>query len=235
MNDATRTIVISGASSGIGRAIAEALLEQGHRVIGLARRQNLQHEAFEALHVDLARLDELPAILTRLARQHPDIDGVVCCAGRGRFGSLEEFSPAQIRELIDLNLTSQIYLLRALLPVLKRRRRGHIVLMGSEAALAGGRRGAVYSASKFALRGLAQSLREECARARIHVTLVNPGMVDTPFFDTLDFRPGESSAQHLRASDVVQAVLLALNQRSGAVIDEINLSPLQKVIRFGSE
>ncbi len=235
MNDDTRTIVVSGSSSGIGRAIAQRLLDQGHRVIGLARRQTLRHEAFEALNVDLARLDELPGILTRLARQHPDIDGVVCCAGRGRFGSLEEFSPAQIRELIDLNLTSQIYLLRELLPLLKRRRRGHIVLMGSEAALTGGRRGAVYSASKFALRGLAQSLREECARARIHVTLVNPGMVDTPFFDKLDFRPGDAPEHHLQTTDIVEAVLLALNQRSGAVIDEINLSPLQKVIRFGNE
>ena len=62
--------------------------------------------------------------------------------------------------------------------------------MGSEAALAGTAQGSLYCAAKFALRGLAQALRAECARAGIRVTLVNPGMVQSPFFDELDFRPG---------------------------------------------
>ena len=78
-----------------------------------------------------------------------------------------------------------------------------MVLIGSEAALAGGARGAVYSATKFALRGFCQSLRQESAAAGIRVTLINPGMVRTDFFDQLDFEPGEDLAHAIVVSSCV--------------------------------
>ncbi len=233
MSNSTRTLIVTGASSGIGLAVARHLLSQGHRIIGLARRHpNIVHSAFEAISIDLSRLDELPAQLNELIRQHPGVDGLVCCAGRGQFGGLEQFSYQQIHDLITLNFTSQVYLVRALLPHLKRKPRSDIIFIGSEAALTGGRQGVIYSATKFALRGLAQSLREECARANLRISLINPGMVDTPFFDSLNFRPGEAQDTHLRPEDVAMAVSLALSLRPGAVVDEINLSPLKKLIRF---
>ena len=156
---------------------------------------------------------------------------VVCAAGVGRFGSLEEFSYEQIRELIDINLTSQLYVVRAFLPLLKRRGRGDVVLIGSEAALAGGARGAVYSATKFALRGFCQSLRQESAAAGIRVTLINPGMVRTGFFDQLDFEPGEDPTHAIVPEDIAVAVKMVLSARPETVFDEINLSPLKKVVR----
>jgi NADP-dependent 3-hydroxy acid dehydrogenase YdfG len=233
MNNA-RTLLVTGASSGIGLAVCQALLAGGHRVIGLARREApIPSERYTHRPLDLADLDNLPAALDSLVADHPDIDGLVACAGAGRFGSLEEFSYRQIRELIELNLTGQIFLVRALLPALKRRKQGDIVLMGSEAALAGGRRGAVYSAAKFALRGFAQALRQECAGAGVRVCIVNPGMVDTAFFDDLGFAPGRQADEHLTADDVAAAVTSAIETRPGAAIDEINLSPQKKVIDFG--
>ena len=105
--------------------------------------------------------------------------------------------------------------------------------MGSEAAVSGGKKGAVYSATKFAVRGLAQSLREECAGSGVRVGIVNPGMVNTGFFDRLNFRPGNAPGDHLTPEDVADAVWLMLSARAGAVIDEINLSPQKKVIQFG--
>lgn len=230
----SRTFLVSGSSSGIGLAVCQALLAEGHRVIGVARREApIPSEHYTHRPLDLSKLDELPDALEALAADHPNIDGLVACAGAGRFGSLEEFSYRQIRELIELNLTGQIYLVRALLPALKRRKRGDIVLLGSEAALAGGKRGAVYSATKFALRGFAQALRQECAGGGVRVCIVNPGMVDTAFFDGLSFAPGKKADEHLEPEDVAAAVVSAINARPGAAIDEINLSPEKKVIDFG--
>ena len=228
-------IIVSGASSGIGRAISTRLLEQGYRVTGLARdfsKFPCDNSHFTPVCMDLADLDELPAKLDALIKKDAAIDGLICCAGSGRFGSLEEFSPTQIRKLLDLNLTSQLYLVRALLPGMKQRGTGNIIFMGSEAALAGGKRGAVYSAAKFGLRGLAQALRQECAASGLRVSIINPGMVQTAFFNELDFRPGEAADNYILPEDVAAAVQLILEAREGTVFDEINLSPQKKVIRF---
>ena len=235
MQPSGKTILVTGASSGIGCAITTLLLEQGYRVTGVARdfsKFPCHDQHFTAVAMDLSDLDSLPARLDEIIREEPAIDGVVRCAGSGRFGSLEEFSCAQIRSLLDLNLTSQICLVRTLLPGMKQRGAGNIIFMGSEAALAGGKRGAIYSAAKFGLRGLAQALRQECAASGLRISIINPGMVKTGFFDELDFRPGEATDNYIEPEDVARAVLLILEAREGTVIDEINLSPQKKVIRF---
>jgi short-subunit dehydrogenase len=153
-------------------------------------------------------------------------------AGYGRFGSLEEFSYPQIREMVDTNLLQHIFVARAFLPRIKRLGQGDLVIIGSEAALSGGKRGAIYSACKFALRGLAQSLRDESSGSGVRVSLINPGMVDTGFFEQLDFQPGDDPLNHIRPEDVAEAVAMVLNAHPGTVFDEINLNPLKKVIQF---
>lgn len=232
---APRVILVTGASSGIGRACTALLLDRGHSVIGVARdfsKFPCDDPRFTALSLDLSDLDGLPTQLDQLLTAQPVIDAAICCAGRGRFGSLEEFSFAQIRDLLELNLTSQVYLARALLPAMKRRGSGDLIFIGSEAALSGGKRGAVYSAAKFGLRGLAQSLRLECASSGVRVSIINPGMVSTAFFDALDFRPGDAPENYVLPEDVARAALLVLEARAGTVFDEINLSPGKKVVQF---
>ena len=231
---AKRKMLLTGAGGGIGRSIATLLLSSDWRIVGVGRdpaRPGFSQKECSQATIDLSDLENLPEQLRLLASEHEDIDSVVCAAGVGRFGSLEEFSYQQIRELIDINLTSQLYVVRAFLPLLKRRGRGHVVLIGSEAALAGGARGAVYSATKFALRGFCQSLRQESAAAGIRVTLINPGMVRTDFFDQLDFEPGEDLAHAIVPEDIAVAVKMVLSARAETVFDEINLSPLKKVVR----
>jgi NADP-dependent 3-hydroxy acid dehydrogenase YdfG len=234
MSKLSRTALITGASSGIGAAIARRLLNEQWHIIGIARDFSKfgATEGFEAETIDLSELDRLPERLGILAARHPEIDAVVLCAGQGRFGSLEEFSYLQIRSLMELNFTSQAYVTRAFLPILKRRGEGNLIFIGSEAALKGSRKGSIYCASKFALRGFAQALREECGKSGVRVATVNPGMVKTPFFDELHFEPGPEESHFLTPEDIAEAVLLILNSRPSMVIDEINLSPQNRVIRF---
>ncbi len=232
-----RTVLITGTSSGIGKAIAENLLMDGNRVIGLARNSgqiNTEHRDFHPIPIDLSELKSLPENLKRINQQFSPIDTLVLCAGHGRFGSLEEFSYQQINKSIDLNFTSQAYVVRALMPNLKRSKSGNIIFIGSEAALQGSRKGSIYCASKFALRGFAQALRDECARSGIRVTIINPGMVKTEFFDELDFQPGDDKENYILPSDIAEMVSLTLQLRQGTVVEEINCSPLKKVVRSKS-
>ena len=229
-----RKMVVTGCSSGIGLAISLKLLAAGHQVVGLSRqpqRGAIDHPCFTPWPVDLAELDKLPQNLAELVSTHDDISGIVANAGAGRFGGLEEFSYPQIDQLLDLNLRSQIYLSRALLPTLRKQPHSDLLFIGSETALAGGRYGAVYSASKAALRGFAEALRGECSRSGVRVSMINPGMVRTPFFDSLDFAPGEEPAHAIDADTVAEAALMVLNADPATVFDQVNLSPLQKVVR----
>ena len=235
MRPVKRTALVTGASSGIGRAIAQLLLQQGHQVLGTSRDcSQFGHVManFTPVQLDLGAPESLPDSMRALERQFPALDTVIFNAGVGQFGSLEEFSYPQIERLMTVNFTSQVYITKALLPHLKRKGYGDLIYIGSEAALKGSRKGTIYCASKFALRGFTQALREECSQSQVRVCLINPGMVQTPFFDNLSFMPGENDNQHLLPEDVAEAVSLVLASRSAAVFDEINLNPLNKVVKF---
>ncbi len=221
-----RHVLVTGASAGIGRAIVEALRSRSHDVIEVSRRSSVS--------LDLSDLTELEVRLPKLQKDYPDTDALVLCAGQGRFGALEEFSYPQIRELVDLNLTSQVFLARAFLPFMKRRGHGDIVFIGSEAGLEPGRRGAIYSATKSALGALARALRDEAGKSGIGVSVIHPGPVQTGFYDTLSFEPGEGEDEVLTPEDVAGAVIAVLESRAGAVWSELHLSSLRKVIRYRS-
>ena len=226
-------VIISGSTSGIGKAISQQLLTQGHDVIGLARDHSKFQPISQRYHpytVDFADIDRLPDALQTIYREYSTIDALICCAGYGQFNELEQFSIAQIQRLMDVNFVSQVLLIKTWLPQLKQQRYGKIIIIGSEAALQGQRKGSIYCASKFALRGFCQSLRYECNRNHIAVTIINPGLVKTPFFDTLDFQPGCSQENHIEAQQIAEIIDLVMKMENNCVVEEINLQPLSKVI-----
>jgi len=228
-----RTVLLTGASRGIGRAICERLLRQGHLVLGLARHPEIKDAPgnYHPLAIDLSRLDEIDTRLRAFLTDQPPLDAVISNAGAPAFGNLEELSYRQVSDGIALNLISHMLVARTTIPRLKCRSQSDLLFIGSESSLRGGKRGSVYCAAKFGLRGFAQSLRQECASSGVRVTVIHPGMVRTSFFDDLDFSPGEAEDQSIVADDVAQAVELVLSARPGTVFDEIVLSPLKKVVR----
>lgn len=233
MHRLERKTLITGVSGGIGGAIARGLLDDGHQVIGVSRNAGgLDPGAgFTGYDIDLQDLSRLEQKTRTLIAEHPDIDSAVFCAGAGRFGSLEEFSARQIQSLIDLNFTSQAVIAASIIASMKRRKFGDLIFLGSEAALRGSRRGSIYCASKFAIRGFTQALRDECARSNVRVSLINPGMVRSGFFDQLDFTHGDSASNAIEPDDIADLVSLILQGRRGTIVDEITLNPANRVIR----
>ena len=229
-----KTAIVTGASSGMGAAISKQLLNDGYGVVGLARdfsKCTIDSENFHSISLDFSDLDNLPAQLSELSKNHPQVDVLICCAGKGQFGSIEEFSYQQLQDLMQLNFMSQAFITKALVPSMKQQGHGDIIYIGSESALSGGKKGAIYCASKFAIRGMAQALREECSRSNVRVTLINPGMTKTPFFDNLKFQPGVAKENYIEPEDIANAVSMVLASRPETVFDEINLSPMKNVIR----
>ena len=174
-----RTLV-TGASGGIGQAIAEALCNRGAEVIVSARREEVLEElcsrlSGKASHIvaDLADRDDV----ARLAREAGEVDVLVANAGLPGSGRLNDFTPDQVDRAIDVNLRAPIQLAHALLPGMLERGRGHLVFIGSMNSKIPNPRSSVYSATKFGLRGFALALREDLHDSPVGVSAVYPGFV----------------------------------------------------------
>ena len=230
-----RKVLVTGSSDGIGRSITVSLLNSGAKVIGLARdhsKFNPETKNYIKYKTDFSNEEILLNTIAKIIKDHKDLDCLVSNAGFGKFGTLETFSTKEINDFIFTNLTSHMILTNKILPHLKKNRKGNIIFIGSESALKGGKNGSLYSAAKFGLRGFSQSIREESCSKNIHVSLINPGMVRTSFFNNLDFMPGEDKSNAIEPDDIGKIIIDILSTRNGSVIEEINLSPLKKVIKF---
>ena len=224
-------VLVTGASRGIGRACCDLLAQHDIKTVSLSRTSPaLIPDSETHYQIDLGDLPASIVCIRQILKRHP-LDAIICNAGRGDIGSLENFSSQQIHQSILFNLISPLSLVRECLPQLRARKRSNIVFIGSTSALQGGRYGSVYSAAKFGIRGIAQSLSHEVANANCHVGIINPGSVRTGFFDTLDFEPGPEPSHALMAEDVALSVLQMLRSPDNAVVGEVNIQPRQHVFR----
>jgi NAD(P)-dependent dehydrogenase (short-subunit alcohol dehydrogenase family) len=183
-----RVWLITGASSGFGRAIAEAVLGTGDLVIAAARRADVLADLVEtapdrvtAIALDLTDPDRIRTAVGEVLDRHGRVDVLVNNAGRGAIGAVEESTDAELRDLMDLHFFGPAALTRALLPGMRERGRGAIVQMSSM----GGRFTfpgvGAYSATKFALEGWSEALAKEVDRFGIRVLIVEPGAFRTSF------------------------------------------------------
>ncbi|MDA1205414.1 MAG: oxidoreductase [Cyanobacteria bacterium] len=182
--------LVTGASSGIGLAAAQALLERGFTVVGAARRQEpmapLVPAGLQPLALDLAEPASIAAAAERLAQDHPGgIDLLVNNAGYGVYGSVEETPLAVARRQFEVNLFGLADLTQRLLPAMRQRRSGRIINVSSMGGRIYAPLGAWYHASKHALEGWSDCLRLELADFGIHVVVVQPGIIRTNFAETM--------------------------------------------------
>jgi NADP-dependent 3-hydroxy acid dehydrogenase YdfG len=225
MKPSSKVMLITGASTGIGAATAALLAEHGWR-LALAARSTDRLEALaaelggpeqaRAITCDVTEWPEQEAMVATTLGHFGRLDAVMANAGFGaKRGFLEE-TPEHWREMVLTNVLGAAYTIRASIPALKESR-GHLLLTSSVA----GRRvlsGSLYSATKFAVTAIGEAARQDLHGTGIRVTVIEPGMTDTPFFDD---RP----AAALAAADIARAVDYALSQPAHVNVNEILIRP----------
>jgi NADP-dependent 3-hydroxy acid dehydrogenase YdfG len=228
-------LLITGASSGIGAATARAAAGKYRLVLAARRLEPLEELVAElggeeralAVRCDVTEWDEVQAMVAAAIERFGRIDAVFANAGFGATRGFLEESPEHWRSMVLTNVYGVALTIRATLPHLLERGDGHFLVTSSVA----GRRalpGSLYSATKWAATAIGEALRAELRQMHenrdIRVTLIEPGMTDTPFFDD---RPGEWA---LRDDDIAKAVIYALEQRPGVDVNEILIRPTSQPI-----
>jgi NADP-dependent 3-hydroxy acid dehydrogenase YdfG len=220
----SKTLLITGASSGIGAATARAAAEAGWNVALLARSKDKLEElageigkAALALPCDITDRDELGAAIDTTVTQFGGLDAVYANAGTGVSSpGIENGDPDEWHDMIHLNVLAVLTTAHATLPHL-RKTKGQFVVTGSKA----GRdhlKGSVYGATKWFVQGFAGNLAEEMREWGGRCTVITPGMVDTPFFD-------EPKPDKIQPEDVASAVVFALSQPDTAAVREVHIMP----------
>jgi NADP-dependent 3-hydroxy acid dehydrogenase YdfG len=225
-------LLITGASSGIGAATARSAAERGYRlVLGARSEDRLSELASElggderarAVRCDVTSLEDNESLAKAALDSFGRLDAVFANAGFGAKRGFLEGDPEQWRSMVQTNVLGVAYTIRATLPHLLEAGSGHFLITSSVA----GRRalpGSLYSATKWAVTAMAEALRQELRQMHdnhsIRVTCIEPGMVDTPFFDD---RPGPDRA--LSDDDIARAVIYALEQPDGVDVNEILIRP----------
>jgi short-subunit dehydrogenase len=210
-----RVAVVTGGGSGIGLATCARLAQDGFSVAALDLRPAAAAGA-AALTVSCDVTDEsdVTMAMATVAGQLGGIDVLVNNAGIGRYLAFLESGPEDVAAIFETNLHAALHFTRAVLPGMLARRRGHLVNVASIAARIGSRNHSIYCASKFALAGFSESLGLELEGSGVGVTLVNPGIVATAFFDDASFAgfPAGARARAISPERVAAAVVRAIRR-----------------------
>ena len=213
------TVLISGASSGIGEALAREAVARGSRVALLARSaDSLEKLAAElgehclATPADVTSASEVAAAVDLVERRLGPVDILVNNAGIGAYGAFLDADVDDIDRLMQVNYLGVVRLLKTALPGMVARRRGHVVTVGSIAGRIGAPFEAAYSATKFAVSGLTEALSVELSPFGIDVSLVNPGPVATPFFANRGHAYERERPKPATPEQVAQTVIRAVER-----------------------
>jgi len=214
--------LVTGASSGIGRATAVRLVREGARVIVHGRdRKSLEEvaarTAASVVVADLADSSEVERAAAESLGVAGRVDILVNNAGEGWAGPFAEINPLRAELLVRTNLIAPIRLTRALLPPMLERRNGHVVNVASIAGHVGVREEAVYSATKAGLIAFNESLRYEVAGSGVGVTVVSPGVVRTAFFERQGHPYDRSFPRLIEPDRVAEAILRAIRRNRAQI------------------
>jgi len=231
MEISQKIAVVTGASSGLGAALASSLVTKGAMVYGLAR--NL--DKLNALHKQLGKtfipvgldITDQKAIVfwveNSFSERHaPDI--LINNAGAGYFSKIDELPLEKWHAMINTNLNGMFYLTTSIVPMMKKSTNtGHIINIGSILGKTNRAKTAAYSATKYGVQGFSEALYKELSRHRIKVTCVNPGSIDTHFFDDSGILPHPT---YLQPKDIAELIVKIIETPDNFLVDEITLRPL---------
>lgn len=228
-----KTAIITGASSGIGQAIAEKLAEKGVRVALLARREekltqiadSINEQAGEncaiSIKTDVTDVQAMELAFQQTIEKFGAVDFLVNNAGVITNSSFIEGTVEEWEQMIDVNIKGVLHGIHAVLPHMLDRSTGHIINIASVSGFEVTKRSAVYSSTKFAVRALSMGLEKELARTGVRVTNISPGMVDTDLSSR-----AKVDRKILQPEDIATAVVYAVSQPDYVNVNEITVRPV---------
>jgi NADP-dependent 3-hydroxy acid dehydrogenase YdfG len=238
-----RRVLITGASSGIGEATAEAIVREGGAVaIGARRKERLDDLASRladaggtavAIQADVADEAQANALVSQAADELGGLDGLVNNAGLMLLGLVQGADTDEWRRMIGVNLLGLLYCTHAAVPIIRDGGGGDVVNVSSVAGRQAGMGLAVYNMTKWGVTGFSEALRQECVHIDIRVTCIEPGSVDTELADhNTDpmvveqvLKDRERTGKYLEAEDVANAIVYALAQPEHVTVNEIMVRP----------
>lgn len=217
--------IVTGASSGIGRSIAESLIEEGYRVYGFGRCFDgvTVSDKLIKIELDLMDIGKLTDEIVKIKRNE-DVSLLVNNAGIGYFAPHEELSASKIHEMVCINLEVPLVLTQMLLRDIKRNS-GTIINISSVTAKKTNTHGCAYGATKAGLSSFAASLFDETRKHGVRVVAIHPDMAKTDFYRNADFNVGDTDDTYLSPEEVADTVIWALNRRRGMAVTDITLKP----------
>ena len=220
-NISGKVIIITGASSGIGRATALALARDRANLALVARREKLLASLAEEVNarggkslvmpLDLRQKDHVKTMVDSTHKQFGRIDVLINNAGFGFYGSVENTPPDVVREIFALNFEAALLACQLVIPIMKANGSGHIINISSVAGRRGLPLNGVYSATKFALNGISEALRIELQGSGINVSIINPAATETEFGNSVrygDVKEKFKAMGRVQSSDEVAAVIV---------------------------
>lgn len=220
-------ILLTGGSSGIGRAAAQLLVAKGAKVYITGRDsekllRTAKEIGAEPLLADMTSDEQLAKALEHILDSNGRLDVLINNAGVGSFRPVDELSRSDFREVFEVNVYGAGILGSLCAAHFKGREKGHIINIGSSASVKGFKNGSVYSASKFALRALSQCWKDELRPYNVRVTHINPSEVTTAFYQE-DRKEREEQPNKLRSEDLAQLILSCLQLDDRGFIPEVSL------------
>ena len=233
MNLSGKVAIVTGATRGIGRGIAEALAREGVRVCISARKESEVEEAVEALNkldggkaigfvCDVRDHAQVKSLFERATAALGGVDILINNAGIGIFAPVEEMAPETFRAILETNLFGVFYCCHEAIPLMKQRGGGYIINISSLAGANPHPRMAAYNASKFGLNGFSEALMQEVRHDGIKVSYIMPGSVNTEFGgDT----PGDQNSWQLQPADIARVVIDLLHHDDRSLPSRVEIRP----------
>lgn len=220
-------VVITGVSRGIGKALVEQYLEKGCVVGGMGLRDpQIDHPNFQFYKTNVRDFANVETSFKAFyAKNDNKIDILVNNAGLGYFGYVEDYSIEQIHQIFETNVYGTLYTSKMAVPVMKENERGHIVNIASTAAIEGYPQVSVYCGSKFAVKGISESMYKELRDFRVKVTCVYPGSTKTDFFNNVDSI--QTHDYMLMPTDVANMIVNATETPDNFHLVNLEVRPLQ--------
>lgn len=225
-----KSAVVTGATSGIGAAITNKLIDMGYTVYGIGRNfeKIMPNDRLKKIVCDLTKIFDIEKVVKEIKKE-TEIELLINCAGVGYFGPHEEINVNKIHNMVALNLEAPLVLVQLFLRDLKRSR-GTIINISSITAKKSSTYGCAYSATKAGLSHFSKGLFDEVRKSGVQVVAIHPDITNTPFYDHLDFCQGDEENSYITPECVADAVEMVLTQREGTVLTDITLQPQRHLI-----